>query len=104
MCAGFLITSNVPVVTGLDVADVDGRGESIGVKSTAGCSVVLSSGDICLGLSLVVLALVATLGAFSHLGFLVFLRGDIAFGEGGFKSDSLPERVEPTGRSSSWSS
>ena len=80
MCAGVSIAFGTLMFTGLDVAyKVDGYGESVGVGSTVGCSVALSSGDCCLGPAFMFLALVAH-GGFSCLGFLEFLGGSLAFG------------------------
>ena len=91
MCAGIVTTFSAPVFTWLVIVDqVEGWGERAGVGSTAGCCVALSSDDFCLGSSFMILALVATLAAFTCLRFLEFLGGSLAFGGGSARRDLLP--------------
>ncbi len=67
------------VFSGRAVKEVDGKGWGIRMGSTIGGNVSLSSGDVCLGSSLVGLFFVAALGAIASLWFLGFLEGGPAF-------------------------
>ena len=70
VCVGVVITFSVSVVIGLVVADDNGKAGGIRLGCTLGCIVTLSSGDACLGSLLMLLILIAALGAFSCLGLL----------------------------------